>query len=94
MLALHVMQSLVSVFAPIVSIMKRLGQRWGTLFGIKAMASTALGDDLGFERILSVNQNSDMIPTVMVRLNDDTENAMLLRASAGSDEVVKQFYHH
>src|SRR6266851_4156965 len=71
MLAVHGIQSLVSVIAPVVSITKRWGQRWGTYFGIRAMASTALGDDLGFERILSVNQNSDMIPTVMVKLNDE-----------------------
>jgi pimeloyl-ACP methyl ester carboxylesterase len=39
-----------SIIAPFKSILKQLGQQWGVYFGIKAIMSTALGDDLAFER--------------------------------------------
>jgi hypothetical protein len=50
----YALRIIVACIAPLSSAMKRWGQRWGTFFGIKAMVSSALGDDLAFERIVSV----------------------------------------
>ncbi|MCP1805984.1 esterase/lipase family protein [Bradyrhizobium japonicum] len=92
-LAVHyVKEFLLSICAPLISVARRFGQRWGIYFGIKAMMSTALGDDLAFERILSVDRNTDLVPATVIALDRHVEEALLSAAVHGTDEILANLY--
>lgn len=90
--ASYVTQFLLSICAPFISVARRWGQRWGTYFGIKAMVSTALGDDLAFERVLSVGRNTDVVPATTIELDQHVEEAILSAAVSGTDEILVNLY--
>jgi hypothetical protein len=90
--ARFLMQFLLSICAPFISLARRWGQRWGTYFGIKAMMSTALGDDLAFERVLSVKQTTDVAPAMRIELDGRVEETILSCAVSGTDETLVRLY--
>ena len=85
-------QLLLSICAPLISVAKRWGQRWGIYFGIKAIVSTALGDDLAFERVLSVKKITDVVPAIMIELDNRVEEAILSNAISGTDQILVSLY--
>jgi pimeloyl-ACP methyl ester carboxylesterase len=91
-IGLYGLRLLVVSVSPLFSMMKRWGQRWGTYFGIKSMVSTALGDDLAFEKIVSVDKVSDVVPTTMITLNERLEEAVLAKTVSGADELLLRLY--
>jgi hypothetical protein len=56
------------------------------------MVSTALGDDLAFERVLSVGINTDVVPAITVELDQYVEEAILSAAVSGTDEILVNLY--
>jgi hypothetical protein len=89
----HLTQGLLfAIFGPFSSLAKRGGQRWGIYFGIKAIVSAALGDDLAFEQVLSVKRSTSVVPTKTIELGDRIEEAILSSAVSGTDEVLVRLY--
>jgi hypothetical protein len=91
-IGLYAAQCFVVVLSPFLSLMKRMGQRWGTYFGIKSMVSNALGDDLAFERVMKVRKISDVVPTTMITMSESLEAAILAKTVSGTDELVLRIY--
>jgi hypothetical protein len=83
---------LFSICVPFISVARRWGQRWGIYFGIKAIVSAALGDDLAFERVLSVKKNTDVVPATAIELADRVEEGILSSVVSGADEIVVRLY--
>ena len=88
----YAVRIIVASIAPLSSAMKRWAQRWGTFFGIRAMASSALGDDLAFERIVSVSKVSDVVPTTLIILDNELDEALVAASVAGTDELLLRIY--
>jgi hypothetical protein len=51
---------------PLVSQMNALMLRWGMYFGIGSLMSNVLGDDLAFEKILSVSERPEYVASRLV----------------------------
>jgi hypothetical protein len=90
--AQYVILLLILTCTPFISVTRRWAQRWGTYFGIKAIVSTALGDDLAFERVLSVNKRTDDLPATTIALDERVEEAILSSVVSGTDEMLFRIY--
>lgn len=88
----YMTQFLLSIFAPFISGARRFGQRWGIYFGVRALMSTALGDDLAFEKVLSVQKTTDVASVTTVKLDEQVEDAILSNVVSGTDEFMVRLY--
>jgi hypothetical protein len=89
---LYLKYGVLLIYIPFISLAKRWGQRWGIYFGIKALVSAALGDDLGFEQVLSVKRSTSVVPTKTIELGGRIEEAILSSVVSGTDEVLVRLY--
>jgi hypothetical protein len=54
--------------------------------------STALGDDLAFEKVLSVQKTTDVVSVTTVKLDEQVEDAILSNVVSGTDEFMVRLY--
>ena len=80
------------ILSPFASRIKSYLQRWGVYFGMRSLASNALGDDLAFEGILSVDVEPEHCSAPIVPLSEGIETELRALVAAGAKETWTSLY--
>ena len=88
----YILNVILYPFIVTAKLLKKWSRRWAIYFGIRAIVSTAIGDDLPFEGIKNVGEDPTAVSALKITIPDDIEESMLKKAKTHHKRTIDKIY--